>query len=87
MLSLSELFGLVTSGLEVFENERLADAHELAGNVFRFPQKSEALQAELDHLANVTQRIDSKHDVRRSHRLEIIVILLILFEVVRAFFD
>src|SRR6185436_15609911 len=27
MLSLSELFGLVTSGLEVFENERLAEAH------------------------------------------------------------
>jgi energy-coupling factor transporter transmembrane protein EcfT len=87
MLTLSELFGLITSGLEVFDNERLADAHEVAGTVFRFPQKSEALQAELSHLADVTQRIDQKHDVRHSHRLEIVVILLILVEVVRAFFE
>lgn len=85
MLGLSEMFGLITSGLEVFDNERLADVHEMAGVVFRFPQKIDIVQAELAHLSNVTERIDQKHDVTHSHRLEVIVIVLILIEVVRAF--
>jgi uncharacterized Rmd1/YagE family protein len=72
---------------EAWSSERLSRLHALLQEHFDFRNRVGTLQAKLDFLADLTQSLTNLLQHRESHRLEWIVVALIVVEVLLALFE
>ncbi len=72
---------------EAWSSERLSRLHAMLQEHFDFRNRVGTLQAKLDFLADLTQSLTNLLQHRESHRLEWIVVVLIVVEVILALFE
>lgn len=83
-IELSELLERVENSLKMVGDFHLAMVFRVATQSFRLPDWEASLTRKLGLLARVSEILHGEVNVRRSHLLEIIVIVLIAFEIVHA---
>lgn len=85
-IEVSEFIGRVENSLKVVGDFYLARIFRAAVRRFRLNDWQHSINRKMQALAQVSQLLHGEVNVSRSHWLEIVIILLIAFEVVSAFF-
>ncbi len=86
-IELSEFIERVENSLKVVGDLYLATIFRAAGRRFRLADWQQNVTRKMNLLARVSDLLQGEVDVTRSHWLEIIIILLIAYEVGAAFFQ
>ena len=81
-LELASVLEQVTAAVKVTEDFYYAKVYEAAMRVFRADELVQSTHRKLELMFRTYSMLADEHDSRTTHRLEWIVILLILFEVV-----
>ena len=81
-LELASVLEQISTAVKVTEDFYFANIYEAVMNVFRADVLVRSTQRKLDLIFRTSRILADDHDSRTTHRLEWIVILLILFEIV-----
>ena len=84
-LEFSEFLGRVENSLKTVGDFYLATVFRTAGREFRFDDWRESNARKMESLAKISQLLQGEVNSRRSHILEIIIIILIAVELVPVF--
>lgn len=85
-IEFSELIERVDNSLKVVGDLYLATIFRAAARRFRLPDWQSSITRKMNLLAQVSELLQGEVNVRRSHWLELTIILLILFEIVSTLF-
>lgn len=85
-IEFAEFFERVENSLKVVGDFYLATVFRTAAQRFRLRDWEESITRKMNLLARVTELLQGEVNVSRSHWLEIIIIVLIAFEIVSALF-
>lgn len=79
------LFDSVTNALKLFGDQHLARVQRAAGRRFRIDDWEQSVSRKLATFSSISERLESRQSQYRSELLEWIIIALIAFEIVQAF--
>ena len=79
------LFDSVTNALKLFGDQHLARVQRAAGRRFRIDDWEQSVSRKLETLSSISARLEARQSQYRSELLEWIIIALIAFEIVQAF--
>lgn len=85
-IEFSEFIERVENSLKVVGDFYLATVYRAANRRFRLPDWQQNITRKMNILAQVSSLLQGEVNIRRSHWLEITIILLIAFEIVSALF-
>jgi hypothetical protein len=79
------LFDGITNALKLFGDAFLARVQRAAGRRFRIDDWEKSIARKLETLGSISERLEGRQSQYRSELLEWIIIVLIAFEIVKAF--
>jgi hypothetical protein len=86
-MEFSEFLGRIENSLKTVGDPYLATIFRTASHEFRFEDWRKSISRKMETLAQITQILQGEVNFKRSHYLEIIIILLIAIEIIPLFFD
>ena len=82
----ASVFEAVRNGLKLVEDQYLASLHAIAARRFQLEVLNESIVRKLGVLESIYEKLADLRNVTRAEVLEVVIILLIAFEIIQGFF-
>ncbi len=79
---ITDLFLSLRTGLNVIGDEQLSDIHDRAEAVFRLNEEEKDISESLEAVSRTVNPLDARAAEMRAEIMELIIILLIVYEIV-----